>query len=136
MERNREPTRRDLLVFGFTLAVVVAVGGWVVAGRTSTATPARIVWGAGAALVALYAAVPPLRRPVFVGTGLATWPIGWLLSHVVLLTVHLAVITPIGLALRATGRDPMHRRFDRDAPTYWSPHHREREAPSKWFDPW
>lgn len=30
-----------------------------------------------------------------------------------------AVVTPMGLAMRALGRDPLRRRFDRAAATYW-----------------
>jgi hypothetical protein len=28
-------------------------------------------------------------------------------------------VTPIAIALRLLGRDPLARRFDRTAPTYW-----------------
>lgn len=136
MERTTDPTRRDLLVFGITLAAVVAVGGLVVAARTATSTPSRVVWGAGGALVLLYAAVPLLRRPVFLGTGLLTWPIGWVVSHVVLLATFLVVFTPIGLALRATGRDALQRRAGQAATTWWTPHRQPRTAAGRWFDPW
>jgi hypothetical protein len=31
------------------------------------------------------------------------------------------VVTPVGIIMRLTGRDPMERAFDRTAKTYWKP---------------
>lgn len=80
------------------------------------------LWVAGAVLTAAYLAVPRLRRPVYVGMSLAVYPIGWVLSHVILLAVFMLVVTPIALLLRALGQDPMQRRFDPSMPSYWVPH--------------
>ena len=41
------------------------------------------------------------------------------MGHVLLLLVFYGVVTPIGLVLRLAGRDPMHRKLDRAAATYW-----------------
>ena len=43
--------------------------------------------------------------------------------------IYYIVLTPIGLFLRLTGYDPMQRRFDRAAKTYWTP--REQEEKTK-----
>jgi len=37
-------------------------------------------------------------------------------------SVYYGVLTPIALLLRLRGHDPMRRRFDPDAKTYWQPH--------------
>jgi hypothetical protein len=50
---------------------------------------------------------------------LAALPIGWTISHLVLGAVYYLVLTPIGLVMRLLGRDPMQRRFDRSAKSYW-----------------
>jgi len=63
--------------------------------------------------------VPSLRRPMFVGWMYAAYPLGFIVSHVLLGLVYFGVVTPIGLLLRAVGHDPMTRRFDRSAKTYW-----------------
>jgi hypothetical protein len=47
------------------------------------------------------------------------WPIGFVVSHVVLALVYYLVLTPIGLAMRVFGYDPMRREFDRSAESYW-----------------
>jgi hypothetical protein len=40
-------------------------------------------------------------------------------SHVVLLLVFAVVVTPVALLLRLLGRDPLERRPDPRAATYW-----------------
>ena len=42
-----------------------------------------------------------------------------IVSPIVLGVMYYAVVTPYGLVMRFAGRDPMHRRFDPAAPTYW-----------------
>ena len=65
---------------------------------------------------------PPVRRWIYVGWIYAAFPIGWTVSHVLIAGIYYLLITPIGLIIRATGRDPLLRKFDRSAPTYWTPH--------------
>ena len=50
---------------------------------------------------------------------LAAMPIGWVLSHALLAAVFYGVVLPVGLAMRLAGRDPMTRRLDRAAASYW-----------------
>lgn len=52
----------------------------------------------------------------------AALPIGWTMSHVILGIVFFLVMAPIGLIMRALGRDPMKRVRDSRATTYWVPH--------------
>ena len=44
---------------------------------------------------------------MFLGWMYAAFPIGWTISHLLLLAVYYFVLTPVGLALRLTGRDPV-----------------------------
>jgi hypothetical protein len=116
---NRHPTAADLRTFGRFLVPFVAVLGALVRLRTGSGTAGLAVWIVGGALAAVYLAVPPARRPIFVGwTGL-TYPIGWLISHVVLAAVFYLVFTPIGFLVRRFSRDPLERRFEPSRPTYW-----------------
>jgi hypothetical protein len=50
---------------------------------------------------------PPAIRPIFVGLILLTYPIGWVVSHVLLGGIFYLLVTPIGLVLRMTGHDPL-----------------------------
>jgi hypothetical protein len=112
------PTRRDLRVFGLALPVMVAVAGFLI-GRHAGSAARTGIWVVGGTIAALYAAVPPVRRPLFVGLARVTQPIGWVVSHVVLIAVFALVVTPVALLLRVLGRDPLARRADPRLATYW-----------------
>ena len=65
-----------------------------------------------------YYALASLRIPLFRAWMTIFSPIGWIVSHAVLAIVYYGILTPIGLLLRLF-RDPMLRRFDPDAASYW-----------------
>ena len=44
--------------------------------------------------------------------------IGSVISRIILGLVFFLVVTPLGLMMRATGKDPMNRRFDASLPSY------------------
>lgn len=122
IEINKNPSRRDLMVFGLLLLAFTAIVGALFYWRSHAPGVARVVWIAGAAITALFFAVPPLRKPIFFGWSYVTFPIGFVLSHVILGLVYFVVFTFVGLVLRLFGHDPMQRKLDPAARSYWSPH--------------
>jgi len=122
IEINRHPSSRDLRWFGLLLPVFIAVVGALVWRRTGAIGPATAVWGTGAALSAVFAVWPASRRRIYVAWMMAVFPIGWVISHLLLGTIYFLVITPIGVAMRLLGRDPLERRLDRTADSYWVRH--------------
>jgi hypothetical protein len=123
MRMDRDPGRRELAVFAAVLPLTFALLGFIVGHRFGFTAARNGLWVAGVVLTAAYFAVPRLRRPLYIGMSAAVYPIGWLLSHVILLSVFLLVVTPMAVLLRMLGRDPLERRFDPAVPTYWVPHH-------------
>ena len=85
--------------------------------------PAAIaVWTLGVVLGLIGWWLPSVIRPVFLGLLVLTYPIGWLISHVVLVVLYFLVLTPIGLLLRLIGRDPLERSSSAEAEsTSWRP---------------
>jgi len=61
---------------------------------------------------------PRYLRPVYTGWMHAALWLSRFTTPVVLSAAFFLVVTPIGLVMRAVGRDPMHRRWNRDADTY------------------
>ena len=61
-------------------------------------------------------------RPLYLLLVGATFPIGWTMSHILLGVIYYLVLTPIGLLLQLCGHDPMKRRLEPDAQSYWEPH--------------
>jgi hypothetical protein len=117
---NRDPSRAELRWFGVLFAGFFGLVG-LMASRGSDRT-AAVLWGFGAGVAVLYYAVPPLRRPIYLAWVYATYPIGFVISYVVLALVYFAVFAPTGLALRILGRDPLERRFERARASYWVEH--------------
>jgi hypothetical protein len=71
-------------------------------------------------------AAPEVLRLAYLGLSYATFPIGWVISHAILAALYYVVFTPVGLLLRLFDYDPLDRRIDRAATTYWKP----RDKPS------
>ncbi len=127
LEINRTPTTSQLRWFALLwFPLLAGVVGAAVGHRTGLWIAAAVPWGC-AALVAVVGAVAPRAvRPLFVGLMVASYPVGFVVSHAVLAITYFAVLTPIGLLTRLAGRDPLRHRRDRGAKTYW----RRREPPS------
>ncbi|MCB9873383.1 MAG: hypothetical protein H6821_04320 [Planctomycetaceae bacterium] len=118
---NWNPSRKELRVFALLLIVFGAIVATVLYGRLVSQTPSAAVLLFTTVVGLIGLAVPALVRPVYViWMGLA-FPIGWTVSHLMMLAVFYLVLTPIGLVMRSLGRDPMQRRLDREAKTYWLP---------------
>lgn len=66
-------------------------------------------------------AKPALVRPIFVTWTAVTFPIGWVISRLILALIYYLVVTPIAVVFKVLGRDPLRRRYDPSAETYWRP---------------
>jgi ABC-type uncharacterized transport system permease subunit len=122
---NWKPTPRELRQFAAIFMVFFAIVGGLVLRRTGSLPAAALIWVPAALIGVAGLAIPAVIRPVFIGMSIAAYPIGWVVSHVLMFAIWYLVVTPIGLAMRASGRDPLARAFDRTAMTYWV---RRREA--------
>lgn len=119
IEIDRHPAARELRWFGVLLAVFVLLAGAFVRVRLDEPAAAWWIWTGGAGLTAIYAAVRPLRRWIYLGWLHAAFPIGWTVSHLLLAAMYYLVVTPIGLVVRWSRGDPLDRACDRAASTYW-----------------
>ena len=81
--------------------------------------PVLWVWGVVAALSLAALASATFARSLFAGWMLAAFPIGWVVSHLILGAIYYGVISPTGLLMRAFSWDPLTRGFDAQAETYW-----------------
>ena len=128
VELNFRPSERTLRQFGwialggFGLLALCAWQHWLVFRHLPDAAREPVAFallGLGL-LSALFSLVfPKANAPLFVGLSLVAFPIGFVLSYVIMATLFYVVIAPVGFLLRAIGKDPMDRRFLPDAKTYW-----------------
>ena len=114
------PSRRQLALFGALWLAFFTLLGGVVLYRGGSWTPVTILWTVGAVVPAVGWPYPPLMRIVYVAMACAAFPVGFVVGQVALAGVYYLVLTPTGLVLRAFGYDPMNRRFDAEAETYWT----------------
>ena len=128
---NHRPSPRQLLVFALAWLVFAGLLGlsqWV-HGRPAAAIACWVASG----LVPMAGAVwPEGLRLLYLGLSYATYPIGLAVSSLVMVVLYYAVLTPIGLILRLCRYDPLNRRFDRQAGSYWHLRTSRRE-PASYF---
>jgi hypothetical protein len=110
---ERPPDRQFGLVF---TAVFAVIGAWpLLFGRP----PRWWSLGIAAAFLVVALVVPgvlaPLNR-VWLRFGLL---LHTCISPIVLAVMFFATVTPMGLVLRALGKDPLRLRFDPEASSYW-----------------
>lgn len=129
LEINWKPNRSQLRGFGWICLVAFgAIGGWIrwrghvfgVDLQPSTAvTTAGVLWIVAVLCGLLAAAAPAALRPLYIGLIVLTYPIGFVVSYVVMAILFYGVMTPIGLIFRLIGRDALDRPFDAQARSYW-----------------
>jgi len=123
IQLDLNPSSEKLRQFGWTTPVMLLVIGLLLRWRMGLPMAGLV----GLCLVGLLVFVasrvsPRLVRPVYVGLMLAGYPIGWVISHLVMVLFYFGVITPVGLIFRLLGRDMLHRRWDPRRETYWTEH--------------
>jgi ABC-type uncharacterized transport system permease subunit len=116
---DHNPSARTLGWFGLLLGVFLGLLGVVARFRFGAPSVAMGLWITSVLVVTAYYLAPPIRKPLYLGWMYAAYPIGFVMSYVVLGVTYFLVVTPIGLVMRLAGNDPMQRRFDRSAATYW-----------------
>ena len=128
VEINFRPDERTLRQFGwialggFGLLALCAWNHWLVFrhlpdGARDAVTFTLLGLGAISALFSLV--FPKANAPLFVGLSVVAFPIGFVLSYVIMATLFYAVIAPVGFVMRLFGKDPMDRRLLPKAATYW-----------------
>jgi hypothetical protein len=127
IELDRNPPARVLRLFGGVwLPLFLAIVGAVVWRGGGDPATSWTLWGVAALSIVVALARPAWLRWLYVGLMVVTWPIGWVLSLVVLALIYYGVITAAGLALRVFGKDPLLKRGSPEVPSYWRP----RRAPA------
>lgn len=133
LEINRHPTKRQLRQFGWVWLGFLTFFGFMAFSVRDDLDLARLLWSAGVLVPLIGWFVPTFMRVIFVGMSYLAWPVGFIVSHVVLAAVYYLVLTPIGLAARIVGYDPMRRHFDRRAGSYWIERPRRSAGSHRYF---
>jgi hypothetical protein len=102
------PSEKQLRQFaGVWFPAFCGLVGWSIGHKTGHWSAVEIGWVLAGLLSVGGLVLPALIRPIFVGLILLTFPIGWVVSHLLLGLIFYGVVTPIGLILRISGHDPL-----------------------------
>ena len=113
MKPQRNP-RRFGLVMAAALAVVGGIAWW-----RSTETAHLYLWACAGLFLVLALAWPRALSPLERAWGLLAAGLGWLNLRILLTAAYILVFVPVGLVFKVIGKDPLDRRIDRSATTYW-----------------
>lgn len=121
---------RDFGDVGLCMCVLLALLGNALLGWELGVIRALAL--AGLALYLLSRCSTRLILPVYQALMLVSFPIGWVIGHLVLGLVYYVVVSGLALVFRLIGRDALHRQYDPGAASYWVPCP-GRKKPSRYF---
>ena len=128
IEINLRPDARTLRQFGyialagFGFLAVIAWQEWLIFafGLGAAREPLALGFGTIGAVSLIFSLVyPKANLPIYLALTIIAFPIGFVLSYVIMGTLFYLIIGPIGLVMRLSGSDLLNLRFDRSAETYW-----------------
>jgi hypothetical protein len=126
---NLKPSQKQLKDFGFISLVMCFVIGLALFGLDKIPAIGFMIFClVGVALYVLSRISVALIKPIYLGMILLTYPIGWVVSHLMMALFYYGIITPVALLFRLLNRDPLCRRYEPDADTYWIPCKKKRPA--------
>ena len=116
---TRRQTSKTLRQFG--MLCVVIFGGWAAwrfaDGQRGPVT--SLLAGAGVLLGVVGLLKPNALRPIFTAWMTLAFPLGWLISRLLLASLYYGLFTPIGVIFRLRNRDVLRIRHKSTAGSYW-----------------
>ena len=126
---NLSPSDKQLRDFGFISLIMLFVIGLVLLGLGKIPAIGFMVFClVGVVLYLLSRISVALIKPVYLGMILLTFPIGWLISHLMMALFYYGIITSVALFFKLLNRDPLCRKYEPNADTYWIQCKKKRSA--------
>jgi hypothetical protein len=116
---NWNPTRKELRVFSALLIVFCATIGGVSYFRASEFSVVSYVALGGSVVGAIGCVAPTLIRLFYLTWMAAVWPIGLVVSNLIMGLVFFGVVWPIGVVMRWKRGDSLKLQFDKTTRSYW-----------------
>lgn len=110
-------TKKTLRQFGLMVGgIFLLIGLWPFVWRQEAVR----IWAVvpGSLLVVAGLMMPGILKHVYQGWMWVGHVMGWVNTRIILGVLFYGVVTPMGLVMRLTGRDPMRREFEPEAQTY------------------
>ena len=81
---NQDPTPRELKIFGVLFAAFFALVGGLVWWQSGSRTAGLIVWAAAGLVLLVFVLVAPTRRPIYLAWSYVLYPVGYLVTLVLM----------------------------------------------------
>ena len=120
---NLKPNKKDLRLFGraaLIASILITTLLFLIKGLALKWC--AVIVGVGVVICLCSIISIRLTRWIYLGLTLLTFPIGLIISFILLAIIYYCLLTPLGLIFRLIGRDSLQRKFDKSAKSYWIPH--------------
>ena len=117
---NWNPSKKELKFFSLLLIVFFAIVAWLAHGKGASIETTSLIAGGGAIVGIAGVLSPAFIRVVYFVWMAAVFPIGFVVSNVLLAVVFYGVVWPIGLLTKLTDRNALQSGLDRETKTYWN----------------
>jgi hypothetical protein len=120
VEIDWHPKRKQLRNFGKIALLITAIISLLLYVIKGVSIPwALVIFAVG--LIIFLSSIISLRltREIYVVLTAVTFPIGLVVSFMLLSAFYFLLLAPLGLLFRLTGRDVLGRKFDPTAESYW-----------------
>ena len=97
----------EALIFSFGLGSARIIVAGILAVLATLATMFSLLWPSG-------------NRPIYVALSVITYPIGFVLSYVMMATLFFGLFMPVALVFRVMGKDPLQRSKLPKETSYWT----------------
>lgn len=125
------PDERQLRQFAWIALPGFCLFGWVALRVTGSMNLALTLAAIGASLAVVGSLVPRAVLPVYLTLMALTFPIGWVVSELLLRLIYFGVFTPIALFFRVIRRDALRLRKPQTS-SYWT-RRRQRADPLGYY---
>jgi len=116
---NIKPSAKMLREFGIIALFGFGLVGALLGLKWEAWTASYVLWALGAVSFVLAFVQPKLLLPLYVVLMVVAFPIGFVISNVILLALYFGLFTPFSMVFRLIGRDSMKRKFEPEAESYW-----------------
>lgn len=114
---HMEVTKKTLRQFGLMVGgIFLFIGLWPFVWRQEAVRFWAV--GLGSLLAVAGLTMPGVLKQVYQGWMWVGHVMGWVNTRIILGVLFYGVVTPMGLVMKLSGRDPMRREFEPDAQTY------------------
>ena len=116
---KKEITKKQLRTFGIALSIFL--GGIGLVHFLKGHSPQNLwFWSAAGIVFLTTLLLPILIKPIYRIAIFIAYILGWINTRIILGLIYYLLFTPISLIMKIVGRDPLNRKFDKGAKSYWN----------------